>query len=311
MRSKYRITNWRQYDRSLKSRGNVFLYFTPESISNWHNGNGWNKKTGRPRSYSRLAIETCLTLRLLLHLPLRQAEGFVDGIIAQLGLSIRCPDHSLMSIRAPELKRKLKRFAKPEGAVHVLIDSSGLKVYGEGEWKVRTHGKDKRRTWKKIHITIDAKEKIVLSTEVTKSNVHDSTMVQPLLKSINDMESFTGDGAYDTSGTYRYLKKRKTKPIIPPRENAITHKRHSEIRNEVVETIRNYGDNEGARKKWKQEVGYHRRSLVENAFFRRKTILGPNLRSRTEENQVIEGLLGSHILNKMTRLGMPVSVRVN
>jgi IS5 family transposase len=216
-----------------------------------------------------------------------------------------------MSIRAPELERKLKRFSKPKGPIHVLIDSSGLKVYGEGEWKVRTHGKEKRRTWKKIHITIDSKEKLVLSTEVTKSNVHDSTMVESLLDPIDDIESLKGDGAYDTNGIYRYLKKRKTKPIIPPRENAVIHKHHSEERNKVVEKIREYGDNEEARKRWKQEEGYHTRSLVENAFFRRKTILGSNLRSRNDSNQVVEGLLGSHILNKMTRMGMPVSVRVN
>lgn len=311
MKQKYRITNWRQYNRSLRDRGNIFLYFSPEVLKNWHNGNGWKKDCGRPRKYSQTAIELCLTLRLLFHLPLRQTQGFVEGLIAKLSLCIQCPDYTLLSRRAPELEKKLKRFAQPKGAVHVLIDSSGLKVFGEGEWKVRTHGKDKRRTWKKIHITIDADGKMVLSTEITSSNVHDSTMVKPLLDPIENIEDFTGDGAYDTDGSYRYLENRKAKPIIPPRENAITDDRHSAERNAAVRKIHEYGDNEEARKRWKQEVGYHKRSLVENAFYRRKTILGPNLRSRTEKNQVVEGLLGSHILNKMTQMGMPVSLRIS
>lgn len=311
MKQKYRITNWRQYNRSLINRGDIFLYFTPEALSNWHNGNGWNKGIGRPRKYSRVAIEMCLTLRLLLRLPLRQTQGFICGLIRKLGLEIQCPDYSLLSIRASELEKKLKRFPRPTGPVHVLIDSSGLKVFGEGEWKVRTHGKDKRRTWRKIHITIDRKEKMILSSEITKSNVHDCTMVTRLLDPIDDIESVTGDGAYDNDGSYHYLKKRGAVPIIPPRENAVIDKHHSEERNKVVETIREYGDNEEARKRWKQETGYHQRSNVENAFFRRKTILGPNLRARNDRNQIVEGLLGCHILNKMTAIGMPISIRVN
>ena len=177
MKQKYRITNWRQYNRSLINRGDVFLYFTPDALKNWHNANGWNKGIGQPRKYSRLAIEICLTLRLLFRLPLRQTQGFIDGLIRKLGLEIQCPYYSLMSIRAPELEKKLKRFSQPKEPVHVLIDSSGLKVFGEGEWKVRIHGKDKRRTRKKIHITIDRKEKMILSSEITRSNVHDLSLI--------------------------------------------------------------------------------------------------------------------------------------
>ena len=181
--------------RGLKERGNVFMYFTPEALKNWHNTNGSKKRFGRPRRFTNLPIETRITLRLLFRLPLRQTEGLVEGIIKQMGLSIECPDHSLMSIRAPALEKKLRRLTQPKEPAHVLIDSSGLKVYGEGEWKVRTHGKDKRRTWKKIHITLDRKEKTILSTEITKSNVHDCEMVKSLLDPIDDIESFTGDGA--------------------------------------------------------------------------------------------------------------------
>ena len=276
----------------------IFLYFTAEALSQWHNGGGG--ECGRPREYSNAAIEIFLTVRILLHLPLRQTQGFIEGLIEQMGLAITCPNYTVVCRPAKELKKKLKKFAQTSEPIHVLVDSSGLKIFGEGEWKMRTHGKSKRRTWRKIHIAINSEQRTIVACEITKATVGDCSVVDDLLSPIPSLDSFTGDGAYDSTGVYDSVKERGARPIIPPDENAVVAKHNHDERNEAVKFIQTHGDNEEARKLWKQEVGYYNRSRVENTFFRFKTMLGPTLKSRREPNQEVEGLLRCHVLNRMT-----------
>ena len=197
----------------------------------------------------------------------------------------------------------------PKGEdIHVLVDSTGLKIYGEGEWKMRIHGKSKRRTWRKFHVGIDAKTQSIVACEITQANVHDGAMLTPLLEAISEkVGAVTGDGAYDSKGNYGTVKSWDATPIFPPPENATANKRSDPLRRSYVERIKELGDDEAARKKWKQEIGYHKRSLAETAMFRFKTIFGDKLNSRRFENQQAEALFKAYLLNKMTYLGMPDS----
>jgi hypothetical protein len=308
MKTHYKINNWAKYNRSLINRGNIFLYFSQSVRSNWHNAE--RKTGGRPREYSAAAFELFFTLRALFHLPLRQTEGFLSGLLAQLNWNVTCPNYTLMCRRAKELDLKLKRYLTSKENLHVLVDSSGLKIFGEGEWKMRTHGKSKRRTWRKIHIAVDRTRKTIVACELTKANVADSTVFEPLMDRIANLEGVTADGAYDCGSNRRYLKHRKAQAIIPPDENAVVSKRHSSERNEAVTFIKNNGDNEAARKLWKTQIGYYQRSNVETSFYRLKTIFSPQLRSRSLPNQTAEALMRCHLLNKMTHLGMPSSYPV-
>ena len=309
MKTQYKITNWEKYNRSLINRGNIFLYFTQAAIRQWHNGAA--DTGGRPREYSKAAIETFLVLRTLLHLPLRQTQGFVEGLLEQLGLAITCPNYTLVCRRANELELKIKRLLNSEEAVHVLVDSSGLKIYGEGEWKMRTHGKSKRRTWRKIHIAVDRDKKTIAACEITAATVGDTSGAKRLIEQTSAMESFTADGAYDASEIRTSVKERGATPIIPPDENAVISEDNHRERNEAVKFIQEHGDNEEARKLWKQQSGYYQRNGVENTFFRYKTIFGEKLKSRVSANQRVEGMLRSHLLNRMTKMGMPISVPVS
>jgi hypothetical protein len=310
MKHQYKITNWPEYNKSLISRGDIFLYFTPDYLRHWHNTQG-RPKLGRPLVYSNAAIEVCLLIRELFRFPLRQTQGFVTGLIRQLKLRVECPHYSLLCRRAKKLAKKLKRFSQVRSnePIHVLVDASGLKVFGEGEWKVRTHGKDKRRTWKKVHIAVDRERRTIVSTEITDGNCADVTQLQALLDPLAALKSVAGDGAYDSKDERRYINKRGADALIPPDENAVVSKSQPEERNEAVRFIQAHGDDEAARKLWKERVGYHQRSLVENSFFRSKTIFGEHLRSRKPENQKTEWLLRCQLLNKMTQMGMPVSYR--
>lgn len=208
--------------------------------------------------------------------------------------------------------RRRKPLIIPQGEdIHVLVDSTGLKIYGEGEWKTRTHGKSKRRTWRKFHIGIDSKTQSIVACEITQANVHDGTMLNPLLKSIADkVAAVTGDGAYDSKSNYTAIKSWNAVPIFPPPENATANKNSDSLRRTYVERIKELGDDEEARKIWKKEVRYHQRSLVETAMFRFKTIFGDKLCSRRFDNQQAEAQFKAFMLNKMTNLGMPNSYSV-
>ena len=223
------------------------------------------------------------------------------------GLKLSSPHFSLISKRMGDIRRKPLVIPRGED-IHVLVDSTGLKIFGEGEWKMRTHGKSKRRTWRKFHIGIDAKTQSIVACEITEANVHDGKMLTPLLEPISDkVGAVTGDGAYDSKSNYGKVKGWGAVPVFPPPENATANKRSDPLRRSYVERIKELGDNEEARKMWKQEVGYHRRSLVETSMFRFKTIFGDRLSSRKFENQRAEALFKAYMLNKMTHLGMPNS----
>jgi hypothetical protein len=308
---KYRIRNWAQYNRSLTQRGSITFWVEQEALRQW-TAPAQTGKRGRPALYHNLAILTALTLAAIFCLPLRQTEGFLVSLFRIMGVTLPVPHSSTICRRRKTLKVPLRaRKRSKDEPMHVVVDSTGLKVYGEGEWKVRQHGYSKRRTWRKLHLAIDEATGEILADELTGNDVHDSEMLLPLVERIEEsIGQLSGDGAYDSHAIHNELHERGIRTSIPPRRGSRT-KKHGNIkgekvvRDEIVRRIREVG-----RKRWKVECGYHRRSLAETAMFRHKTIFGDRLSARQLETQRVEASIRSRALNRMTALGMPDSYLV-
>ena len=305
-KSTYRIRNWSEYNRSLVNRGNLTVWIDKEAVAGWHSVEATGKK-GRTATYSDLAIETALTLRGLLKFPLRQTQGFLEGLFSMLSLRLDAPSYSTLSRRAEELLVEIPRIQWSE-PINLLIDGSGLKVFGEGEWKVRVHGKQKRRTWRKIHIGISRESQEVLAVTLTESNVHDSMETAALLSQVDALASVTGDKGYDNKNAYGPIAAKGARAIIPPRSGAALKPKKISWgdveRNRLITEKHLLGKDA-----WKTGSGYTRRVLVETAFCRYKKILGPMLHGRKLSTQKTEVRLAAKILNKMTQLGMPDSYK--
>jgi hypothetical protein len=300
----YRITNWRKYNESLVKRGSITFWFSQEVIDQWHHPNN-RPKVGRPFVYSDMAVECLLVLRELFQLPYRQTEGLGRSLVELMELSLDIPDYTSLAKRAAKLGISLD-VGRHRGAIDVVVDSTGLKVFGEGEWKMRKHGKSKRRTWRKLHLAINPDTQEIEAETLTENNCDDASQADPLLDQLhNPTNAFYGDGAYDKWKVYDTLEKRGTKAIIPPQRNAkISQHGNSGARplsrDEAIREIRRHG-----RRRWKERVGYHRRSLSETAMHRMKCCFGDHLKNRLLPNQQTEARLRSKILNKFTHLGLP------
>jgi hypothetical protein len=303
----YRIRNWREYNQALVNRGSLTVWIDQQALEAWqHRGpNQW----GAQYIYSDAAIQCLLTLRAVFHLPLRATRGMAASIFELMGLELDVPHYSTLSRRAAELAVDLVR--KGQGPLHLVPDSTGLKVYGEGEWKVRKHGYSKRRAWRKLHLAIDAETHEIQAVMVPEAGVDDAEMVESLLGPIDrEIAATAGDGAYDKRKVYRVPEPRTETILIPPRSNAKIWKHANAsgpplARDENLRAIRRSG-----RKAWKRESGYHMRSMAETGVCRLKVIFGDHLASRRPECQVTEGAIRGRALNIMTHLGMPQSERV-
>ena len=227
-----------------------------------------------------------------------------------MGIELEVPDRSTLSRRLGKLSVELPVVTK-DRAVHVVVDSTGVKVYGEGEWKVRTHGVGKRRTWRKLHLGVNEATGEILAAVVSTNERSDAEALPDLLDGIDaEIEQVSGDGAYDQRKCYEAIRHRNAKATIPPRQGAkiwqhgnTKAERHN--RDENLRRIRKVG-----RKTWKHETGYHRRSLAETTMFRFKSIFGTKLRSREFDNQAVELFLQCAALNRMLQLGKPDSYKV-
>jgi hypothetical protein len=302
-KQKYKVTNWSEYNKGLVNRGKLSIWISQDVIKNWSK----EEKTGERGSsnfYTDRAIETCLTLKYIYNLTLRATEGFVQGISELAKLNLQVPNYSTIGRRGEKLKLELNLPRK--NIEYVVIDSTGLKVYGEGEWKVRKHGYSKRRTWKKLHLAVDSESFDIVAMELTDNSTGDSEVLEDLVKNIDGkIEKIALDGAYDTKGNYNSLIERDIKPIIPPREGAVPWEIKNHPRNLAIDRIKEVG-----KKEWKKEIGYHTRSLAETSMFRFKTIFGGILNSRLGKSQKVESILKCKIINRMNKLGMPISISV-
>jgi hypothetical protein len=244
-------------------------------------------------------------------LPYRQSVGFTQSLIELMGADVRVPDYSTVCKRSVELNVDLG-IETTDAPKHIVLDSTGLKIYGEGEWKVRQHGYSKRRTWRKLHLSVNTATQELEAVVLSDASVDDAEAGKTLLDdTAGDIEQVAADGAYDKRKFYEASTKRGIRHIVvPPRKDAKiwqhgNSKKAPLPRDENLRYIRRKG-----RKKWKQDSGYHRRSLAETAVYRFKIIFGNTLASRTLPRQITEGCIKAAALNRMTRLGMPDSYRV-
>jgi hypothetical protein len=301
---RYRIRNWRDYNSALVRRGSLTLWVEQGAVNRWRDTTAPVGR-GRHRRYSDLAITCALTLREVYHLPLRSTQGLVRSVLRLLGADLPAPHYSTLSRRAASLEVKLPRPSK--GPLHLAVDSTGVKLYGEGEWKVRLHGADKRRTWRKLHLAIEHSTQEAVACSMSEQYVLDRRELPGLLKDVEgEVAEVLGDGAYDFQDCYRAIHARGARSVIPPQRRArIRSGLEFGDRNAAVVRGREVGRDE-----WKKEAGYHRRSLAETAMMRLKTIFPDRLRAREWRRQEAELRVRCAALNQMTSLGMPQSYAV-
>ena len=308
-KEKYRVINWGAYNKALVNRGNITIYFSDEAIESWYDDGPVQR--GGQFVYSDLCIETLLMLKVVFKLAYRQTQGFAESLLTLMNIDLAVPCYSQIQRRSKELE--VDGYAIPKtGSIDIVIDSTGLKVFGEGEWKVRKHGWSKRRVWRKLHLGCDPKAGFIHCFTLTDNATDDASQLKPLLDQVEpDIDDACLDGAYDTVDCWDELLDRAINPIIPPRSNAVQWYEEQEgdmpgyPRNIALVEIEQMG-----RKEWKEQSGYHRRSLSETAMYRFKTIHGRALYSRTMKTQQTETKIKIKTLNIMTAQGMPQAVKV-
>jgi len=302
---KYKTTNWKTYNAALKARGSLMIWLDRDM--NWH-GSPLGKR-GRTPTFSDAAIQFCLTIKCLFSLALRQAVGMVQSLLELAGLDWPTPDYSTVCRRQKHLQVLIPCHPTTTG-LHLLIDSTGIKMMGEGEWKTKKHGAEYRRQWRKVHLGIDAQTLEIRAIEVTDNAVGDAPMLPELLSQIPPEEriaTVSGDGAYDTKGCHEAIARREAEAVVPTRKNAKPWKENrlgADVRNEILRATRHLG-----RTIWKKWSGYHRRSLVETKM-RCFKLLGERVMARDFDRQVAELQVRAAILNGFTRLGTPWTVRM-
>ena len=306
-RQRHRVINWAAYDAGLRARGSLTVWFTAEAIEAWtaepRTGRG-----GRPR-YSSLAIETALTLRAVFRLALRQTEGLVGSILKLLGLDLAVPDHSTLSRRAETLE-----VARPRAGsepVHLLVDSTGLRLCGAGEWLSEKHGTRRHRAWRMLHLATDADTGHIIASVLTDKDVDDGSQVGPLLDRVDgSVASFTGDGAYDRDDVYAEVAARHPDAavIVPPRSKAVPSETVATAptrRDRHLQCIAEHG-----RMGWQKASGYTKRARAEASIARFKRVIGEGLRSHTDERRATGVEVAVHALNRMLEFGRPNCFRI-
>lgn len=302
----YRVKNWSEYEKALVQRSSIKFWLSDDFEKVWMYAG--EKQRGSQFDYSQKAIEIMLTIKEVFHLTNRGTEGFVRSVFQMMNIDLPVPDHSTLSKRSKTLKVNLPR--KTSGSLNLVLDSTGLKIYGEGEWKVRKHGYSKHRTWRKLHMGGNPDNGEIQAVILTENSVSDDAVVKELLEQIEDcLLACAADGAYDKRKVYEALNWHSPAVdiLIPPRKNARiwqhgNSKEERYKRDENLRCIRKHG-----RQHWKEDSGYHIRSLAETIMFRLKTIFGDQLSARLLETQTTQALIRCFALNKMTHLGMPES----
>lgn len=302
----YKTTNWPAYNRALRKRGSLIVWFDKDMR--------WlaplTGKNGRNPTFSDAAIQFCLTIKGLFGLPLRQTVGMVESLIQLSGLDWPVPDFSTLSRRQKTIEVSIP-YRPQTGALHLLIDSTGIKFRGEGEWKRKKHGAEYRRQWRKVHLGIDAETLEIRAIEVTDNSIGDAPMLPELLKQIPGSEliaTVSGDGAYDTKACHEAIALRQAAAVIPTRKNGKPWKENSagaKVRNDILAATRHLG-----RPIWKKWSGYHRRSLVETNM-RCFKLLGERIMARDFDRQTVELQVRVAILNRYTQLGTPHTIRAS
>ena len=307
-RQKYRVFNWRDYDAALRNRGSLTIWFTEEALAGWR---AQPRTTpGGQRHYSDLAIETVLTLRAVFRLALRQSEGLLGSIMRMLDIDLPVPDHTTLSRRACGLPVQSHRRTET-GDLHLIIDSTGLKLRGAREWLFEKHGTAKRRSWRKLHIGIDADNGEIVAFDLTDKDVDDASHAKPLLDQLTEVPaSFIADGAYDRIAVLDAVLARNPSAsfIVPPCKGAVPGPSAATSptqRDRHVLWVEEHG-----RMNWQKTSGYNKRSKVEAAISRYKRVIGDTLKSSNDARRATEVAIAVKSLNRMRDLGQALCSRV-
>jgi hypothetical protein len=304
---RFKVTNWAAYEAGLRRRGSLTLWVSDAAIAGWRAAA--RTTPGGQARYSSIAIETALMVRLVFHQPLRQTEGLLGSLLSLMDVDLPVPDHTTISRRAARLTPVL-RSALPDGPVTLVIDSTGLKVYGAGEWHRDKHGVRGPRTWRKLHLAVDAATNTIVAATLTTNNEGDASQVGPLLdQTTGPIETVMADGAYDGEPIYQTVAERDPDAIvvIPPRVTAVpgpTADTQPTQRDRHIQVIADKG-----RLGWQTETDYGKRAKAETAMARYKQILGDHLHARKLPGQQAEATIGVAVLNRMSDAGRPDSVR--
>jgi IS5 family transposase len=309
LRKAYRLRNWKHYNAALVSRGSLTVWFADDLLNDWLNHQKSGKR-GASNTYTDTAILTLASLQEIYHLPLRQTQGLVQSLLDLLKLKLPVPDYTVLCRRRRHLDIELPR-QKKAAPLHLVVDATGVKIFGEGEWKVRQYSYSKRRTWRKLHLGCDEATGEIVAAIVTDNAVADAAVFDELLEQVGgDIEQVSGDGGYDKHSCYAAIKGRGARAAIPPRKGARIwqhgNRRGEKLaRDENLRRIRQVG-----KKQWQAEVKYHRRSLAENQIFRLKLVFGEKVAARSFAGQAAQLLVRCRVMNQMTHLGMPDSYAV-
>ena len=302
---KYRASSWPEYDRALVERGDITLWISEDAIDTWKPAP--TGRRGAQRKFSDHAIEIALTLRLVFRLPLRQAEGFLRSILSLMSIDLEAPDHTTLSRRSQSLNVDLHR-AAIDSPIHLIIDSTGLTIVGEGEWAAAKYGGRGRRGWKKLHLGVD-RSGVIVAGALTDGNADDAKNALDLIDEIEcNIMSITADAAYDTIAIYDASAARSARVVVPPSKSAtrsLQRRSRSNARDRTIMRVKKIG-----RRQWKKESEYHRQARVENTFFRYKSIVGDRLRARHPKSQDAEAVITCNIFNRMNTIGTPESFAI-
>jgi hypothetical protein len=291
------------------ARGGITFWIDESALAAWKYPQT-NRRPGAPKMYADTAIQCTLIVKSVYRLSLRAAQGFVSSVMNLMRLDLPVPSYSTICRRQGALTVPIFSSSNSRPR-HIVIDATGLRVYGAGEWHVQKHGGGRRRTWRKLHLGVDEQTKEIVAVEITASHVHDSQVLPGLLTQISSTVcQVSGDGAYDTKACYEFIGQRGAKATIPPRRNAKRMKcfnpsQKFAIRNAHFRQIQQQG-----RYGWRVASGCTRQSLAKNGIFRFKRIFGSRVRTRRLDNQRVEGWIKCKVLNRMVSIGMPVSERM-
>jgi hypothetical protein len=308
---KYRLTNWPDYNKALIQRGFVAIWLDQNTLDQWYYQGP--RTAGGLFRYSEQCIQAALALKAVFRLAFRQTQGLIQSLLDLMKMDLQVPCYTQLCRRQARINAftpPTPPSESPAEPIYVVLDSTGLKVYGEGEWKVKKHGTDKRRTWRKLHLAIDEATNEIHAVELTTNAISDADTVKPLVIGITSpIARLSGDGAYDQVKVYDALEMRGIEPVIPPRCNAVIWRDQAgndlvHARNEALTKIDSVGLTE-----WKRQIGYHRRSKAETGMFRWKKTFGERLSSRLLANQQAEARVKANCLNRFTRLGMPKAIK--
>jgi hypothetical protein len=304
-KTRYKVMNWRDYEAGLRKRGSLTIWFTEEAIAAWRAAP--RTTPGGQARYSDLAVETSLILRTVFHQPLRQTEGLVGSLLGLMGLDLPIPEHTTLSRRARTLAVAPQAVSGP---VHLLVDSTGVKLSGPGEWLVEKHGTRRRRAWRKLHLGVDAKTGTIVASTLTSKEVDDAAELGSLLDQVEEpLAAVIADGAYDQDNVYDTVAEHSAEAavVVPPRSTAVlsaSAETDPTQRDRHIQVIAEQG-----RMAWQKTSGYNARAGAEGTMSRYKRIIGDTLRSHSRPAQETETRIAVTGLNRMLDLARSESVR--